>query len=118
TTAKELRLLWRMTDRSGPWTKPKRDGWPRDVPWESRGRMNPIIADALRLVLATGCRANEAAGLTWAELDLDAGEWVLPASRSKNKRAHLVPLLPEVVTMLRERHRQATTDYVFPSQRF
>lgn len=117
TTAKELRLLWRMTDRSGPWTKPKRDGWPRDVPWESRGRMSPTIADALRLVLATGCRANEAAGLTWAELDLDAGEWLLPAARSKNKRPHLMPLLPPVVAMLRQRREIMSGDYVFPGQR-
>lgn len=117
TTAKELRLFWRITDPSGPWTKASRAGWPRDVPWESRGRMNTTIADALRLVLATGCRANEAAGLTWAELDLDAGEWVLPAARSKNKRPLLVPLLPPLVAMLRERRESASGDYVFPGQR-
>lgn len=117
TTAKELRLLWRMTDRNSPWTKPKRDGWPRDVPWEARGRMSPTIADALRLVVATGCRANEATGSTWAELDLDAGEWLLPAARSKNKRPHLVPLLPEVVAMLRARRETVAGDYVFPGVR-
>lgn len=117
TTAKELRLLWRLTDRHGPWTKAKRDGWPRDVPWESRGRMNATTADAIRFVFATGCRANEATGLTWAELDLDAGEWLLPAERSKNKRAHLVPLLPEAVAMLRERRESASGDYVFSGQR-
>lgn len=47
-----------MTDPNGPWTKPIREGW------ENRRR---TIADALRLVLvlvlATGCRSNEAAGL-------------------------------------------------------
>jgi integrase len=117
TTAKELRLFWRMTDTAGPWTKAKRDRWPRDVPWESRGRLNPTIADALRVVLATGCRANEATGLTWAELDLDAGEWLLPAARSKNKRPHLMPLLPPVVAMLRERRENVSGDYVFPGQR-
>ena len=80
--------------------------------------MSPTIADALRLVLATGCRANEATGLTWAELDLDAGEWLLPKERSKNGRPHLMPLLPPVVAMLRERRDEAAGDYVFPSQWF
>ncbi|MCI4567216.1 site-specific integrase [Lysobacter sp. CFH 32150] len=117
TTAKELRLLWRLTDPSGPWTKPMHKGWPRDVPWEARGRMRREIADALRLVLATGCRSNEAAGLAWKELDLDAGEWVLPAERSKNRRPNLVPLLPPVVEMLRERRELAKGDYVFPGLR-
>src|SRR5690606_23508687 len=77
----------------------------------------PTIADALRLVLATGCRAGEAAGLTWAEMDLDAGEWLLPASRSKNKRAHLRPLLPQTVAMLRARRETVNGDYVFPGKR-
>lgn len=117
TTAKELRLLWRITDHSGPWTKATRAKWPRDVPWESRGRMSTTIADALRLVLATGCRASEATGLTWAELDLDAGEWLLPAARSKNKRSNLIPLLPPVVAMLRERKATASGTYVFPGKR-
>ncbi len=51
---------------------------------------------ALRLTLLTGCRAGEAAGIDRKELsDLDkAGKaiWLLPSERSKNRRAHLVPL--------------------------
>lgn len=117
TTAKELRLLWRITDPNGPWTKAMRKGWPRDIPWESRGRMRRDIADALRLVLATGCRSNESAGLKWSEVDLDAGEWVLPTERSKNGRPNLVPLLPEVVNMLRERRELVKGEYVFPGLR-
>lgn len=117
TTPKELRLFWRITDKDGPWAKAKPDNWPRGVPWERRGRINPTVADALRFVLATGCRANEATRLTWAELDLDAGEWVLPAARSKNKRTHLTPLLPETVAMLRARREVVEGDFVFPGVR-
>jgi len=116
TTPKELRLLWRITDPQAPWTKAKRKGWSRFVAWEARGRMSRTIADALRLVLATGARANEVAALPWSELDLDAAEWVIPAERSKNKRAHLLPMLPPIVAMLRERKETATSDYVFPGK--
>lgn len=118
TTPKELRLLWRITDRSGPWTKPKREGWPRDVPWEARGRMSPTIADALRLVLATGCRANEAAQAPWSEFDLDEAVWIIDGSRTKNGLTHLVPLTPEVVSMLRQRRAEVGGEYVFPSKWF
>jgi integrase len=46
----------------------------------------------LRLLLATGARRDEAAGLTHAELHGDA--WHLPGSRTKNKKPHVVPLAP------------------------
>ncbi|QHO72478.1 hypothetical protein ACH79_07425 [Bradyrhizobium sp. CCBAU 051011] len=51
---------------------------------------------ALRLVLLTGCRPGEAAGIDRKELsDLDQADnaaWLLPPDRSKNGRAHLMPL--------------------------
>jgi integrase len=51
---------------------------------------------ALRLALLTGSRSGEVAGLARSELsDLDTPDkaaWLVPASRSKNGRAHYVPL--------------------------
>jgi integrase len=44
----------------------------------------------LQYVLLTACRRNEAAMMPWAEITND--EWLIPAARYKNKRAHLVPL--------------------------
>jgi integrase len=46
----------------------------------------------LQLCLITGQRVGEIAGMTRTELDLPAREWRLPASRTKNKHAHTVPL--------------------------
>lgn len=43
-------------------------------------------------MILTGQRRSEIAGLAWNELDRDRAEWILPAERSKNRRAHLVPL--------------------------
>jgi integrase len=43
-------------------------------------------------LLATGARRDEVAGLSWTELDRAAREWTLPASRSKNGKAHIIPL--------------------------
>jgi integrase len=51
---------------------------------------------ALHLVLLTGVRPGEAAGVARAELvnigEKDRARWIIPASRSKNGRSHLVPL--------------------------
>ena len=45
-----------------------------------------------KLLLLTGARRDEVAGMQWSELDLKARTWTLPASRTKNKRAHEIPL--------------------------
>lgn len=50
----------------------------------------------MRLILLTGCRPGEAAGIARNELEniteKGRARWILPADRSKNKRTHLVPL--------------------------
>jgi integrase len=54
---------------------------------ESSGR---LFDHYVQFVLLTACRRNEAARMTRAELD--GSDWLIPASRSKNKHDHLVPL--------------------------
>ena len=51
--------------------------------------------DALWLILLTGQRPGEVAGLRQGEVDLDHDTWIIPAARSKNKRSHTVPLVGE-----------------------
>jgi integrase len=46
----------------------------------------------VRLLMLTGQRANEIAGLRWSEVRLDDDLIVLPAERVKNKRSHSIPL--------------------------
>ena len=46
----------------------------------------------LRFVVLTACRSGEARGATWAEIDLEAREWRIPASRMKSGAEHRVPL--------------------------
>jgi integrase len=58
--------------------------------------VSPRVGLALRLILLTGVRPGEAAGAARVELanlsDSAQARWIIPASRSKNRRAHLVPL--------------------------
>ena len=61
-------------------------------------------------------RPSELRSAEWAEIDLDAAQWVIPASKMKMKVDHLVPLSTQAVTILQDMkkvtgHRQ----YVFPS---
>lgn len=54
----------------------------------------------VRLLALTGQRRDEVAGMRWSEVDLQTGVWVLPAARTKNKRAHEVPLSAAALDIL------------------
>ena len=82
----------------------------------------------LRLVLLTGQRRTEVAGMRRGELDLDAGLWTLPGNRvvkgklahgrTKNGREHVVPLAGRAITLVREAIALAgESEFVFPSPR-
>ena len=76
----------------------------------------------LRLTFLTGCRVSEIAGISRAELH-DIGSpanaaWLIPGTRTKNKRDHLVPLAPlarEVVLELLATI-QPGEQYLFPTR--
>jgi integrase len=74
-------------------TKPKeraRDRVLNDIElkkvWDASGKPGPFPA-LVRFLLLTATRRNEAACMTWAELDTDGAQWTIPAARYKN-RAH------------------------------
>ena len=50
------------------------------------------MPEFVKLLILTGARRSEVAGMTWREVDLDAKLWTLPRERAKNGRQHTVPL--------------------------
>jgi integrase len=66
----------------------------------------------IRLLTLLGSRRQEVGGMRWSEVDLDAGVWTLPAERSKNHRAHTIPLLPAVLAIVKSVPR-TDRDHVF-----
>lgn len=57
--------------------------------------------DALQLTILTAVRSNETRKATWGEFDLDKAVWSIPAARMKMKEAHVIPLAPAAVKLLR-----------------
>jgi len=47
-------------------------------------------------------RPGELRQAEWAEIDLDAAEWNIPAEKMKIRQPHLVPLARQAVEILRE----------------
>ena len=67
--------------------------------WDAAGdREHGVI---VKLLLLTGQRRGEVAGMKWGELDLDRAMWSLPPERTKNGLPHDVPLSLQAVAILR-----------------
>lgn len=64
---------------------------------------------AIRLLLLTAARPGELRQAPWAEFDLDAATWTVPAERMKARRPHIVPLPRQAVALLRELHQLTGT---------
>jgi integrase len=76
-----------------------------------------IAARALEFAIMTAARSGEVRGATWAEIDLAASTWTVPADRMKTEREHRVPLSDEAMRLLRDLPRFEGSEYVFPSPR-
>lgn len=71
-----------------------------------------IAARAVEFAILTACRSGEVRLATWGEIDLDAGLWVIPATRMKAQREHRVPLSTAVLSLLSTMPR--TDGLIFP----
>jgi integrase len=79
--------------------------------WRATGRMRYPVGPVYRFLLLTGLRLNEAARLTWPEVRGDHA--VIPASRMKSAREHLVPFSSAVAQIIAEVPRIGGARYVF-----
>ncbi|MCS4274700.1 MULTISPECIES: integrase domain-containing protein [Raoultella] len=105
--------------------KPKKQNMPTLRPEEWPKLMRSLVMSNLSVPtrcliewqLLTLVRPSEASGARWAEIDLDAKLWTIPAERMKAKREHIVPLSPQALDILEvmrpiSNHRE----HVFPSR--
>ena len=76
-----------------------------------------VAARALEFAILTAARSGEVRGMTWAEVDLQAGVWIIPAERMKAEKEHRVPLTESTIRILNAQSHQAGIDLVFPAPR-
>ena len=80
--------------------------------WFSVDCIGENFSTILRLLLLTGARLNEVAGMTGSELSEDGMTWNIPADRTKNKRPHVLPLSP-LARKLLKRMAPSTSPLIF-----
>lgn len=89
---------------------------------EAEGAIQPRQAAIFRLLMLTGARRREIAGLMWSEVDLEGQRLILPPERTKAGGAsgsRRIALNAPAVTILSDlaRERRAREPYVFPASK-
>lgn len=74
--------------------------WAASFP--SQERECEVHGHIVRVLMLTGQRRSEVAGMLWPELDLEGKTWEIPASRTKNRLPHIVPLSDPVISIIQE----------------
>ncbi len=78
----------------------------------------PTTRLAVKLMALTFVRTGELIGARWAEFDLEAGRWDIPASRMKMKTPHVVPLSSQALDVLCTLQTvTGARELVFPGER-
>lgn len=78
----------------------------------------PATRLAIKLMAHTFVRTGELIGARWAEFDLEAARWDIPAARMKMRTPHTVPLSPQAIEVLQTLHTvTGGRELLFPGER-
>jgi integrase len=69
--------------------------------WHAAGEAPSPYGTIIRLLILTGQRRGEVAGITWGELSADLATWTIPRERTKNGVVHVVPLSERARDLIR-----------------
>jgi integrase len=83
--------------------------------WRATESMGYPYGPLLRMLALTGQRKSEVAEARWPEFDLAAKSWVIPAERMKMDAPHVVPLIDDVLEILKSLPR-SRGDYLFSTE--
>jgi integrase len=83
--------------------------------YDAAGQIGYPFGTIVRLLILTGQRRGEVTGMEWSELDVTAALWTIPAVRSKNGRAHALPLAPVALNTI-ETIPRLSQRFAFPAR--
>jgi integrase len=70
--------------------------------WDAAEKIGYPFGSVVQLLILTGQRRGEVAGMQWSEVSLEPGLWTLPRERTKNDKRHEVPLATQAVDAIRQ----------------
>jgi integrase len=73
-----------------------------------------VSPKALEFLLLTAARSGEVLGAQWAEIDMSAHVWTIPANRMKTGKEHRIPLCARARVILSQMLAAKQCAFVFP----
>lgn len=74
---------------------------------------NKVFKDFFYICLLTGARRRNVQAMHWDDINFNRSEWKI--NETKNGESLLLPLIPQVFIILKERYKNRNSDWVFPS---
>ena len=79
--------------------------------WKASG--DDDFGRIVRLAILLAARRTEIGGMAWSEIDFERGTWTIPKERSKNGRAHTLPLMPAALEIISAVPQRVSRDQLF-----
>jgi integrase len=76
-------------------------------------KIGSTVARMVEFTILCAARRGEVLGALWAEIDIVAAVWTVPAERTKANREHRVPLSPPALEIIEEQRRDRRSDFIF-----
>ena len=83
--------------------------------WQAAEKVGYPFGSIVRLLLLTGQRRGEVTKMQWADIDIKNRVWVIPGGSTKNGVAHVVPLTPAAVAIIKA-VPHIDREFVFPAR--
>ena len=68
--------------------------------WQAADKIGGTFGALVRLLILTGQRRDEVAGMRWSEIDLEGRRWTLGPSEFEDNRPHEIPLSKPAIAIL------------------
>lgn len=76
------------------------------------------VRSYFKILLLAGQRRDEILQARWVNIDLQRRTWTIPATDTKNKQTHILPISPHTLVILNELFQlTGRSEYVFESQK-
>jgi integrase len=85
-----------------------------EIIWKASDGLGLAFGSVIKLLMLTGQRRAEVAGMAWGELDLEAATWRIPKERTKNGKAHEIDLSSQALKLVKAMPRSGPN--VFPAR--
>ena len=111
----EVKALWKTLDADAVITLSR--GKTAKTRITMPAETSQTLRHVFKLLLVAGQRLGETSRMKWTDVDLDAKRWTIPATETKNRTVHQVPLSEPAIELLKAQQEAAhpLATYVFPS---